>query len=51
MFQACVPLASAACGVTQKRCERAQPEVGMSFTHANAMAEREARSERRCVEA
>ena len=33
MFQACVPLATAACRVTQKRC--AQPEVGMSFTHAN----------------
>ncbi len=40
MFQACVPLATAACGVTQKRCERTQPVVGMSFTHANAMAER-----------
>jgi hypothetical protein len=42
---------NAACGVTQKRYERAQPEVGMSFTHANAMAEREReiRPKRRCV--
>jgi hypothetical protein len=33
LFSACVPPATAACGVTQKRCAR--PEVGMSFTHAN----------------
>jgi hypothetical protein len=37
LFQACVPLAAAACRVTQKRYEResTEPEVGMSFTHAN----------------
>ena len=35
MFQACVPLATAACRVTQKRYERARLKVGMSFTHAN----------------
>ena len=34
MFQACVPLATAACRVTQKRYERARLKVGMSFTHA-----------------
>ncbi len=35
MFSACVPLATAACGVTQKRCAR--PQVGMSFMHANGI--------------
>jgi transposase len=36
LFSACVPPVPAACAVTQKRYGSREPEVGMSFAHANS---------------